>query len=52
MTYNEAYSKIIDAYFRDEIRAMDSNFCFCGTLTDAERAHKFYSHLERLVYSN
>lgn len=32
MTYTEAYNKIIDAYFKDEIRPMDMNFCFCGTL--------------------
>lgn len=32
MTYREAYNKIIDAYFKDEIKPMDPNFCFCGTL--------------------
>lgn len=54
MTYNEAYSKIIDAYFRDEIRAMDSNFCFCGTLSPVggrwniyyEAKEHFYTHHE------
>lgn len=34
MTYNEAYNKIIDAYFKDEIKPMDTKFCFCGTLCD------------------
>lgn len=34
MTYKEAYNKIIDAYFRDEIKPMDMKFCFCGTLCD------------------
>lgn len=33
MTYNEAYNKIIDAYFKDEIKPMQSRFCFCGTLS-------------------
>lgn len=32
MTYNEAYDKIIQAYFRDEIKPFDAEFCFCGTL--------------------
>lgn len=32
MTYKEAYSKIIDAYFKDEIKPMKPLFCFCGTL--------------------
>lgn len=32
LTYNEAYSKIIEAYFRDEIKISDPEFCFCGTL--------------------
>lgn len=32
MTYNEAYNKIIEAYFKDEIRPMSTQFCFCGTL--------------------
>lgn len=32
MTYKQAYDKIIDAYFRDEIRPYVSEFCFCGTL--------------------
>lgn len=33
MTYNEAYDKIIDAYFKDEIQPMDPEFCFCGTIS-------------------
>lgn len=32
LTYNEAYSKIIEAYFRDEIKISEPEFCFCGTL--------------------
>lgn len=31
-TYRQQYDKIIDAYFKDEIKPMDSSFCFCGTL--------------------
>lgn len=32
LTYQEAYNKIIDAYFKDEIRPFNADFCFCGTL--------------------
>lgn len=32
MKYREAYDKIIDAYFKDEIRPFDAEYCFCGTL--------------------
>ena len=32
MTYKQAREKIIEAYFRDEIKPMNPNFCFCGTL--------------------
>jgi hypothetical protein len=31
-TYREQYDKIIQAYFKDEIKPYNSNFCFCGTL--------------------
>lgn len=34
MTYKQAYDKIIEAYFKDEIHPLDSSFCFCGTLCD------------------
>lgn len=34
MTYTQAYDKIIQAYFRDEIKPWESEFCFCGTLCD------------------
>jgi len=34
MTYKQAYDKIIDAYFRDEIKPYNAGFCFCGTLCD------------------
>lgn len=32
LTYKEAYDKIIDAYFKDEIQPYNTEFCFCGTL--------------------
>lgn len=32
LTYPEAYNKIIEAYFKDEIKPYDAEFCFCGTL--------------------
>lgn len=32
LTYKEAYDKIIEAYFKDEIEPLDPKFCFCGTL--------------------
>ncbi len=31
-TYFEQREKIIQAYFRDEIKPYERNFCFCGTL--------------------
>jgi hypothetical protein len=38
MTYNEAYNKIIDAYFKNEIKPYKAKFCFCGTLCDKSDA--------------
>lgn len=37
MTYQQAYNKIIEAYFKDEIKPMDDAFCFCGTLNNNKR---------------
>lgn len=34
LTYRQAYDKIIEAYFKDEIEPLDGNFCFCGNLCD------------------
>ncbi len=31
-TYETQRQKIIDAYFKDEIKPFSSSFCFCGTL--------------------
>jgi len=36
MTYPEAENKIIQAYFRDEIKPMNPSFCFCGTLNGSD----------------
>lgn len=33
LTYQQAYDKIIQAYFKDEIRPLEPLFCFCGTLS-------------------
>jgi hypothetical protein len=33
LTYQQAYNKVIDAYFKDEIKPLDNRFCFCGTLS-------------------
>lgn len=36
MTYKQAYDLIIEAYFRNEIQPYRGEFCFCGTLADAD----------------
>src|SRR5690349_13607846 len=36
MTYQQAYNKIIEAYFKDEIEPWDAKFCFCGTLCNGK----------------
>lgn len=30
--FRESYDKIIEAYFKDEIKPMKADFCICGTL--------------------
>lgn len=47
LTYKEAYDKIIQAYFKDEIQPYDSNFCFCGTL-----APEIYSNVGYKNWNN
>ena len=32
--FSEQYDKIIDAYFKNEIKPYDAKFCFCGTLNN------------------
>lgn len=39
LTYSEAYDKIIDAYFRDEIQPNDAEFCLCGTICGSDKWH-------------
>lgn len=34
MKYQEAYDKVIQAYFKDEIKPFKPSFCFCGTLAN------------------
>lgn len=46
LTYQQAYDKIIDAYFKNEIRPYEPRFCFCGTLNNNE-GEWFNSKLER-----
>lgn len=36
MKYSEAYDKIIQAYFKDEIKPFHPQFCFCGTLNNGD----------------
>jgi hypothetical protein len=58
MTYKEAESLIIDAYFKDEIKPYNGSFCFCGTLNNndntwRERGNRFYNSSEfiRMEYA-
>jgi hypothetical protein len=51
LTYHEAYSKIIDAYFKDEIRPMEMNFCFCGTLAGGMIEVNFEEKWDEKFYS-
>lgn len=39
LTYQQAYNKIIDAYFKNEIKPFNASFCFCGTLANGEIWH-------------
>lgn len=53
MTYKEAESLIIDAYFKDEINPYQGEFCFCGALNHNNAnwrtwGNKFYSVSEFL----
>lgn len=51
MTYKQAYDKIIDAYFKDEIRPFHPEFCFCGTLCDNTRAWTCSLSIDILPYT-
>lgn len=45
LTYIEARDKIWNAYFKDEIKPLDSKFCFCGTLCGNTR--NWYKHFPK-----
>lgn len=47
MTYKQAYDKIIEAYFKDEIEIMNPKFCFCGTISPDSR---WQESPQRMVY--
>jgi len=59
-TYKEQRDKIIEAYFKDEIKPFDAKFCFCGTLNNNNSAwvrrrfhyslDEFYE-MEKALYS-
>lgn len=51
MTYQQAYDKIIQAYFKDEIKPGIATFCFCGTLCD-HTIEWFGSQLNAKHYSS
>lgn len=50
LIYKEARNKIIDAYFKDELKPYDSRFCFCGTLCDNSRGWRKEDYLG--IFSN
>lgn len=61
MTYKQAYDKIIEAYFKDEIRPNEYDFCFCGTLAgnrhwtdegDPNYSGAEYSKMELALFSS
>jgi len=45
MNYKQAYDKIIEAYFKDEIKPFTTHFCFCGTLSGGNELWIFRSYL-------
>ncbi len=53
-SYKIQKDKIIDAYFKDEIKPMNANFCFCGTLCNntsvwySSKGHNGYTSKEYL----
>ena len=50
MTYFEAYNKVIEAYFRDEIKPFDPRFCFCGTLSPNCKWHT-QSLFDKIIFN-
>lgn len=52
LTYRQAYDKIIDAYFKDEIQPLEERFCFCGTLNNNSPTwNKYGSAAHRYSYA-
>ncbi len=49
LDYKTAYNKVIDAYFKDEIKILNCQFCFCGTLNNNDRL--WVQNKENLPYS-
>lgn len=52
LTYQQAYDKIIEAYFKDEIQPYSGTFCFCGTLCDNDSDWWGMAILQNLPYNN
>lgn len=45
LTYQQAYDRIITAYFKGEIEPYNKQFCFCGTLAwQARRYNNSWAH--------
>lgn len=51
LTYRQAYDKIIQAYFKDEIKPNDLAFCFCGTLQGSDKWYFPISYANILLYT-
>lgn len=60
LTYVEARDKIWNAYFRDEIKPLEVDFCFCGTLAGGDvwedglcplYARQEYGIMEKALFS-
>lgn len=52
LTYAEAYDKIIQAYFRDEIEPYLMEFCFCGNLSFNKERDDYDSYWDYNQYSS
>lgn len=51
LTYRQAYDKIINAYYKDDIKPMSTEFCFCGTLSPDPDWNYADSEKEKYPYS-
>lgn len=50
LSYKQAFDLITEAYIRGEIKPMDKNFCFCGTLAGGANWCR-YSDIPESQYS-